>query len=341
MTSRKKRDKADESLKLQRLVKDDMRLNVYKPLYLVFGDESYLRLAIRSELKAALTSLAGDMNVMYARGAETDPDELIAFAETMPFFSERRVLFVEDTGFFKNGCRQLEAYLKDPSKTAVFVFVETSVDRGCAMFKRVRDRGRIVPCEEYTEDMLEKWIGHRLKEEGKAVQKAAVDELLARTGTDMSRIASELEKLIAYTGDRDGITKKDVQAVCSDFIDGRIYELTDALAEKNREKAFRSYQTMLAMNEPPAKIMISLIRQFELLLRISEMHRMNAGMDTIMRVTGKRDFIVSKSIRQGKAISEPVLRSLLELCASNDRAVKNGLLDKHIAVEMVLVRATG
>ena len=341
MTPKKKREKAEESLQLQKTVNGDIRLNAFKPLYLVFGDESYLRLQYRDRLKAALTPLAGDMNVLYVNGAETDPDELIAFAETMPFFSNRRVLFVEDTGFFKTGCRQLEAYLKDPSKTAVFVFVETAVDRGGAMFKRVRDRGRIVPCEELTEDMLAIWIGRRLKEEGKAVQNAAVDELLARTGTDMSRIASELEKLIAYTGDRDGITKKDVQAVCSDFIDGRIYELTDALAERNREKAIRCYRTMLAMNEPPARIMISLIRQFELLLRISEMHRMNAGMDTMMRVTGKRDFVVSKSIRQSRAITEPVLRSLLELCASNDRAVKNGLLDKHIAVEMVLVRATG
>ncbi|MBQ6903916.1 MAG: hypothetical protein IJQ26_05295, partial [Lachnospiraceae bacterium] len=139
---------------------------------------------------------------------------------------------------------------------------------------------------------------------------------------------------------REAVTKKDVGAVCSDFADGKMYELTDALAEKDREKAVRSYQTMLAMNEPPAKILFSMTRQFELLLRISEMHRMNAGMDTMMRVTGKRDFVISNSIRQARRITEPVLRSLLELCATNDRAVKRGLLDKNIAIEMVLVQAT-
>ena len=340
MTPKKKREKAEESLKLQRLVNDDIRLNVYKPLYLVCGDESYLRLQYRNRLKTALTELAGEMNVLFAKGAETDPEELISFAETMPFFSEKRVLFVEDTGFFKNGCGALETYLKDPSKTAVFVFTETAVDKGRVLYKRVQDRGRIVLCEELTEEMLKKWIGSRLKEAGKAVQTVAADELLARTGTDMSRIASELEKLIAYTGDREAVTKKDVGAVCSDFADGKMYELTDALAEKDREKAVRSYQTMLAMNEPPAKILYSMTRQFELLLRVSEMHRMNAGMDTMMRVTGKRDFVISNSIRQARRITEPVLRSLLELCATNDRAVKRGLLDKNIAIEMVLVQAT-
>ena len=121
MTPKKKREKAEESLKLQRLVNDDIRLNVYKPLYLVYGDESYLRLQYRNRLKTALTELAGEMNVLFAKGAETDPEELISFAETMPFFSEKRVLFVEDTGFFKNGCGALETYLKDPSKSAVFV----------------------------------------------------------------------------------------------------------------------------------------------------------------------------------------------------------------------------
>lgn len=340
MTPKKKRDKAEESVKLQKLVSDDIRLNVFKPLYLVYGDESYLRLQIRNRLRTVLTDLAGEMNVLHAKGAETDPDELVSFAETMPFFSDKRVLFVEDTGFFKNGCEVLETYLKDPSKTAVFVFTETAVDKNRVLYKRVQDRGRVVPCEELTEEMLKKWIGSRLKDAGKAVQTVAADELLARTGTDMSRIASELEKLIAYTGDREGITKKDVRAVCSDFIDGRMYELTDALADKDREKAVRSYQTMLAMNEAPAKILYSMTRQFELLLRILEMNRMNAGMDTMMRVTGKKDFIISKCIRQGRRITEPVLRDLLELCASNDRAVKNGLLDKNIAIEMVLVRAT-
>ena len=122
---------------MQQLI-DDIKNSRLKQMYLLYGEEAYLRLQYRDKLKSALISPDDTMNYHYFEGKDTNPLELIDLAETMPFFAERRVIFVENSGLFKKASDQLAEYLKNPAPTAAFVFVETEVDKRGKMFKAIK-----------------------------------------------------------------------------------------------------------------------------------------------------------------------------------------------------------
>ena len=65
----------------------------------------------KEKLKNALVPDGDTMNFSIFEGKKTEPRAVIDLGETMPFFAERRVIFLEDTGFFKNQCQDLPEYL--------------------------------------------------------------------------------------------------------------------------------------------------------------------------------------------------------------------------------------
>ena len=108
----------------QRQINDDIASGNFKPCYLLYGDEAYLRLQNKDKLIKAMGVDASSMNFTRYEGDGCNPAEIIDMAETMPFLADRRVILVENSGFFKSGCPELADYLKNPSETTFFIFVE-------------------------------------------------------------------------------------------------------------------------------------------------------------------------------------------------------------------------
>ena len=79
----------------------DIKSGNFKRFYLLFGEEEFLKQSYKKRLRQAV---AGDdtMNYNYFEGKGLDVRELISLANTMPFFSDRRLIMVEDSGFFKD-----------------------------------------------------------------------------------------------------------------------------------------------------------------------------------------------------------------------------------------------
>ena len=259
----------------------------------------------------------------------------------MPFLSDKRVILVENSGFFKSGCPELADYLKEPAEAAYFIFVEKEVDRRKDIYKAAAKLGLDINCDEQDEDTLKRWIASKFRSEGKNISAGAVAFLIDRVGTDMSNISTEIEKLVCYCIDRDEVTSADIEAVCANWITSRIFAMTDAIVEKNRKKAIDLYYDLLALKEPPAKILALITRQFNLMLQVKEMDENRRDRGTIASAVGLMPFLVGKYVNWAKNYSYKELKNALELCASNDEAVKSGKLDYVISVEIVIIGCTG
>mgnify|MGYP002626224667 FL=1 len=164
--------------------------------------------------------------------------------------------------------------------------------------------------------------------------------MIDRVGTDMSNISTELEKLICYCIDRDEITEADIEAVCANWLTNRIFAMTDAIVEKNQKRAIDLYYDLLALKEPPAKILALITRQFNLMLQVKEMYTNRRDNASIASAVKLAPFLVGKYINWSKGYTYEELKEALELCATNDEAVKTGKLDYVISVEMVIVKCT-
>ena len=324
----------------QRQLNEDIASGSFKPCYLIYGDEAYLRLQNRDKLVKALGGGGNSMNFNIYKGDNISPAEIIDMAETMPFLSDRRVILVEDSGLFKEGCPELADYLKSPSETTVFIFVEEEVDKRKDMYKAVSKQGFDMDCTTQDSEMLKKWIRSRFAAEGKDISPRAQAVLLDRVGTDMSNIATEIEKLICYCIDRNSITEEDIDTVCANYLSSSIFTMTDAISAQDQKKAMEVYYDLLALKEPPAKILAMITRQFNLMLQVKEMTEGRKSSGEIASALKIQPFLVGKYQGWARRYSFSQLKYALELCASNDEAVKKGKLDYIISVEMVIIGCT-
>ncbi|MBQ8821862.1 MAG: DNA polymerase III subunit delta, partial [Lachnospiraceae bacterium] len=177
-------------------INNDIKSGQFKPVYLLFGEERYLRKQYRDKLKKALCAPDDNMNNHFYDGKGISVGEIIDLAETMPFLAERRVIFIDNSGLFKSGGELLAEYLGGQNDTTVFVFTESEVDKRSKLFKAASANGCVVDFAVQDENTLKRWIAGMLGREGKKITENNVQLFLTKTGTDMENIHMELEKLV-------------------------------------------------------------------------------------------------------------------------------------------------
>ena len=87
---------------MQKLLQD-IKSQEYSQLYLLYGEEAYLRKQYRDKMKEALVEPEDTMNQHYYEGKDVNVEEIIDMSDTMPFFANRRVIVIENSGWFQKG----------------------------------------------------------------------------------------------------------------------------------------------------------------------------------------------------------------------------------------------
>ena len=108
-------------------LKEDLKNGVFRRAYLLHGEEAYLRKMYKDRLLQTLADPEDTMNVSRYEGKGINPKEIIDLAETMPFFAERRVILIENSGFFKTSTEELASYLPSVPESCSIIFVEDEI----------------------------------------------------------------------------------------------------------------------------------------------------------------------------------------------------------------------
>ena len=315
----------------------DIKTGEFKQIYLLYGEEAFLKNSYKNRLKEAII---GDDTMNFARfeGEGLDVDELIRLADTMPFFAERRLILVEDSGFFKSASDALVQYLPSMPDTTILLFVETEVDKRNRLYKKVKDMGYAAELNRQDSAQLARWAGGILTREQKKITKHTMELFLSMAGDDMENIRMELEKLISYTMGREVITDEDVLAVCTVQVTNRIFEMVSAIVNRQPRKAMDLYEDLLTLKEPPMRILFLIARQFNQLLQVKDL--MGKGMDkgTIASKLKMQPFVVGKTMPQARQFGREQILSYVEFCVETEEAVKSGRLQDRLAVELLITR---
>ena len=321
-----------------RSLNEDLKTGQLNQVYLLYGEEAYLKKQYKEKLRLALVSPDDTMNYAYYEGKAVNVGEIIDLAETLPFFAERRLIMLEDTGFFKSATPELADYLKNMPETTAMVFVESEVDKRSKLYKAVQNTGRAVELVRQDETTLIRWIAGNVKRETKQISETTIRQFLSKVGTDMENIQKELEKLFCYTLDKQEIEVADVEAICVTQITNHIFDMVNAVAEGKQRKALDYYYDLLALKEPPMRILFLLSRQFKQLLEVKLMERQGCGRQDIAQKVGIAPFVVGKYQSQAKAFSTQKLREILEDSVDTEECVKTGRLTDTLAVELFIMK---
>ena len=318
-------------------INEDIKNGTFKPVYLLYGEEAFLKQSYKKKLRAAIS---GDdtMNYNYFEGKGLDVNELISLADTMPFFSERRLILIEDSGFFKTSSEALAEYLPTMPDTTCIVFVEEAVDKRNKLYKKVKDLGHIAEMKRQDSAQLARWAATILAQNGRKITPSTMNLFLERVGDDMENIRMELEKLISYTMGSEVVTAEDVKVITTVQITNKIFDMVAAITAGKTKRAMDLYEDLLTLREPPMRILFLLARQFNLLLQVKELQRLGCDQKTIASRTGLQSFVVRNYTGCTGRYTTAQLRQAVEDFTQTEEDVKTGRLSDVLSVELLIVK---
>lgn len=322
---------------MQKIAKD-IKENNFKKVYLLYGEEDYLRKQYRDRLTHALINPGDTMNYQYLEGKDISVGKLIDLAETTPFLAEHRLIVIENSGFFKTTQDQLADYVKDVAEDTVLLFVEPQVDKRNRLFKACQEAGYVTEFAKQTPETLTRWItGMVVNREKKQITQRALDTFMEYVGPDMENIVSELEKLFCYTMDKEDITEADVQAVCTRQIDNKIFDMIEAALTKRQKRALTLYYDLIALKEPPRKILVLITKQCNQLYQTKLLRGKGYDSKSIASKLSLPPFVASKYVAQASKYPVEVLRENLEKCVKSEEDVNTGRITDLLCVEMLMI----
>lgn len=345
--------------------------NVISPVYLFYGEETYLRDKVIERFKTLVPSEVRDFNLDIVDGRECSVDEILSMANTLPFMSERRITIIRNADFFKTRRKSksekeagtgegnsetesgvseeggeedklspfddaLIAYLENPPDTTCLVFVTDSAEKRRKTYKLIAKKGQVVEFLPLKGRELNEWVSRRARQLGKVAEPAAVAILITAVGNNLQQLNSELAKLTCYSH-TEKISAADVELMVSRTAELNIFELVDAIGERNYKKAVRMTREMVFQGEPVFRLLFMIARQFRLIVKTKSMLDAGGTAQYVAEQLKVQSFVAQKCIRQARNFSMPELVAAMEKILDTDARIKSGRQEQVLALELLII----
>lgn len=325
-------------------IKEDIKNQRFEKVYVLYGEEDYLRLAYRKSLFAALTN--GDtMNTLCVSEDLPDAKTLKLFTDTIPFFASRRVVLLEDTGLLSLEAGDYAEWIASLPDTAAVIISEQKADKRKSFFKKASSVGYAVEFSLLTREEIGKYVLKCVKEAQKNITRDAYTKLLENLPGCLGSIQNEMSKLLDYLGEAEVIETHHIDEIITPFQDADIFALIGAIAQKKRKSAIENYYNNydrldLQRNESPIKLLKRLGTQFQNMLFLKEMKKDGLGEPEILKTIGISSgaFYYLKKYAVGFTRDE-LLRNL-NLIIDMEYKIKTGDMNDQLTVEMLLFTLT-
>ena len=301
-------------------------------LYVLYGAEDYLVRSFARQLRDACVSAGTeDFDAKRLEGPGLNADDLAGALEAIPFFGGRT--FVELHGVDINQCtgERFQQLLGDiPEWCTVVVTLPEGVkpDGRLSLTKLLREKGCVVEFAAQPESLLFDWLEKRFAAHGKTIRRPAMERLLFLSGTLMTRLIPEIDKICAYTVGGE-VTATDVDAVAHHIPEASVFEMTDCIAEGNTDRAAGLMAELMASGEEPLMLTAVIGNQIRQLYAAKVAQERGLGTEFVQEVTrdknGKKkpDFAVRNLMNSARRFGLEELRRDVRLCTETDYLLKS------------------
>jgi DNA polymerase-3 subunit delta len=259
----------------------DLKRRIFKPLYFLCGDEPYYIDQVASFIENhALEESERDFNQNIVYGKDSDLATILSLARQYPSFSERRVVIVKEAQDLtelarkadsdgdepvnaSNSLKQLQAYVSKPldSTILVFCYKYKTFDKRTALAKSLQKNAEFLETKRPYDNQVPAWIGAHVKEKGYLMNSRAAFVMAELVGNDLSRISTEIDKLVISLTKGAEITEEMVREKIGLSKEYNVFELQDALGKKDILKANRVVH-YFAANEKDNPLVVVLANLF-------------------------------------------------------------------------------
>ena len=318
--------------------------------YIFHGKDTHSR----HETLANLLRKAGDPAMLDLNTTRLDSKatftELRQSCDAMPFLAKVRLVLVTDlllNKLAREFTDQLVAYLPTLPATTRLFFLESDKLRSDNRVLKLAEKletGHVELFDLPEGSALERWIRERVGEKNGRIQPRAAHLLAANVGNDLQLLDNEIEKLILYNGwDGDEpreITAEDVNLLCPYLAEANIFDLVDAIGNRNSKQAALLLQHKLNEGADPFYLFAMFVRQFRLLIQVKELAGEGQNPPAIAKTLKMHSFVVGKISQQARGFSlsqlEQIYRHLLDI----DVGVKTGRTEWPTALNLLVASLT-
>lgn len=333
-------------------LKQDITAGTLGTLYLFHGEESYLRDFYLEQMKKRLLPEGMEsFNLHSLSGKACSSERISELVDHLPMMSERTLILVTDYDLFKaaEGERSaLAALMSDLPDYCCLVFVYDLVEyKSDARMKQltatIRDHGRVVHFARQNQNDLSDWIRRRFLALDRSISPNDAQYLIFLCGDLMHGLISEIEKIGAYSKEH-VVTRADIDAVAIPQLDAVVFQLTDALMEKDFDKASTVLGDLLHMQEAPIMILSVLGKHFRQLLTARIAFDEGGHAKDLMELWGMRSSYPAERLFTAARRNAPEwCRRAVIACAKTDLAMKSqvGADARELLLSLILTLSVG
>lgn len=251
---------------------EELERGVIHPAYLLHGSEAFQGQEFLRALKErVLGGEAALWGLETFEGEEISGPELTESARTLPLLGDKKVLRVKRAERLKEGAlKSVEHYLSEPPAGAHLVFEAESLlkEKESPLLRLLRRRGRVVKLEPLKKREAISWLRGKAREKGFSLGGDAAVAIIELSEPSLHRLASELEKLSLFAKKGRPLRPEDVEEVVGVSRRETVFQLAEALGQRNLRASLRSLRRLIYSGERPENIVGMLRRELRLLLRL-------------------------------------------------------------------------
>ncbi len=321
-----------------------LKSNTLKPIYFFYGEEQYLlRHKLSAMEKKLITPGTEDFNRFIFDGKKLDIEEILNAAEQFPQMSEKKIVIVKNSGFFNQAnskeIKRLTGAITDFPDYTCLVFVEENFDKKKEKnLKFIEEIGGIVEFSFMPINKVEIWLEEKFRKEEKQIAPKEVSYMVRLCGLSLGKLHLELQKLLNYLGERNKVTREDIDAVIDQTVEYRVYDMLDNIIAGRNGKAQEQLKYLRDTREQPTVVLGIMISKLSELLMCKLLKECGMQPQAICEYFDFRRpmFVVNKTIDESKRYSEAYLKRMIKRGLEYDLNIKTGQTDGWTATELYL-----
>ncbi|MEP6596052.1 MAG: DNA polymerase III subunit delta [Ginsengibacter sp.] len=253
----------------------EWKSNIFKPVYWFEGEEEfYIDQLVEYAEEKILSKPEKAFNQTIFYGRDANWAEVVNTCSRYPMFAEKQLVLLKEAQHMKD-LDKLEAYISNPLKSTILVIAHKgkSLDGRTRFAKMLLKNGEVLQTKKVYENNLPSWIGDFVKSRGFDIAPRALMLLVDHIGNDLGRIANEIDKVVLNLGNRKSITEDDIEKFVGISKEYNVFELQQAISNKDLAKAIRIIQYFEANPKagPIQMLLPALYNHFSKVLTIFQM----------------------------------------------------------------------
>lgn len=303
---------------------------------------------LRRRRNEIVKKLIGDdeINISVYRGSEWEISELIADLQTVPFFSDNRVVIVENPGFIVSPkvndepfVNALVSYFKKPNESTTFIiYIDQNIDRRRKALNTLVKYMKREVYDTLSEEDFQQAVNEDLRNSGLKLDFDSRNELMQRLPLDLDNWKNELEKLKLYP---EKIDREVIRQLVTKPLESNVFELTNAVNTRNTARAIEVYHDLLVNNKNDIQGLIGLLAgQFRFMLQAVILMEQGYNQKEIAEQLNCREGRVYMAFKNSGSRNSRQLLKVLDSLAQLDQNIKSGKVNPQLGLELFLVETT-